>query len=127
MFSITSSGSFSKTDHFLKSMTRMNDIVVATMHECGQKGVTALSDHTRVDSGRTSHSWGYIVESDANGCSITWTNSDVEGGFPVAIMLQYGYATGTGGYVPGRDYINPAIRPIFDEISDKLWKAVTSV
>ena len=125
-FSITSTGSFDKTTKFLNSMTRINSTVTSLMHECGQQGVNALADHTPTSSGRTAHSWGYQVESSAKGCSITWTNSDVEGGFPVAIMLQYGYATGTGGYVQGRDYINPAIRPIFDQIADKIWKAVTS-
>jgi hypothetical protein len=66
------------------------------------------------------------VEKKGGSCSITWTNSDVENGFPVAIMLQFGYGTGTGGYVQGRDFINPAIRPMFDEIANQVWKAVTS-
>jgi hypothetical protein len=124
--SATSTGSFDKTTKFLQDMARINSTVMSAMHECGQQGVNALSDHTPVSTGRTAHAWGYEVEGDAKGCSITWTNSDVESGFPVAIMLQYGYATGTGGYVQGRDYINPAIKPIFDQIADKIWKAVTS-
>jgi hypothetical protein len=124
--SVTSTGSFDKTTKFLEAMTRINATVMALMHDCGQQGVQALSDHTPVDSGIAAHSWGYRVEGDSHGCSITWTNADIESGFPVAIMLQYGYATGTGGYVQGRDYINPAIKPIFDQIADKLWKAVTS-
>jgi hypothetical protein len=126
VISIESSGSFDNTTKFLKSMGKIKPTVVSAMHECGQQGVSALADHTRVSSGRTAHSWGYEIKDDSHGCTITWTNSDVENGFPVAIMLQYGYATGTGGYVRGRDYINPAMKPIFDQIAEKIWKAVTS-
>lgn len=92
----------------------------------GQRGVDALSSATPFESGLASNSWSYIVEGGRNGCRIVWMNADVENGFPVAIMLQYGYGTGTGGYVAGRDYINPAMRPIFDQIAETVWKAVTS-
>lgn len=126
MFSIKQSGSFDKTTRFLQQMSNFNNIVLAELRASGQKGVNALASATPYSSGIAAHSWGYEVESNESGCSITWTNSDIEHGFPVAIMLQYGYATGTGGYVQGRDYINPAIRPIFDEIADRVWKVVTS-
>jgi hypothetical protein len=71
-------------------------------------------------------SWGYEIRQNRGGFAIIWTNSDIENGFPVVIMLQYGHGTGTGGYVQGRDFINPAIRPIFDDIAQTVWKAVTS-
>lgn len=89
-------------------------------------GIGALAAATPHDSGLAASSWGYKVENSSGGVSISWTNTDVEGGFPVAIMLQYGHGTGTGGYVAGRDYINPAMKPIFDKIADRVWKAVTS-
>lgn len=124
MISITTSGSFSKTEHFLKAVSKLN--IMGILEQCGQKGVNALSSATPVDTGRVAGSWGYEVSSRGGFYTITWTNSDVENGFPVAIMLQYGYGTGTGGYVQGRDYINPAMRPVFDQIADRVWKAVTS-
>jgi hypothetical protein len=91
-----------------------------------QLGVDALANAVPKDSGLASQNWGYEVSQNGGGVRITWTNSDIENGFPVAIMLQYGYGTGTGGYVQGRDYINPAIRPVFDQIANTVWKAVTS-
>jgi hypothetical protein len=71
-------------------------------------------------------SWSYEIERSGRSVTIKWLNTDIENGFPVAIMLQYGHGTGTGGYVQGMDYINPAMRPIFDSIADQVWKAVTS-
>ena len=124
MFRVTSRGSFSKTESFLRNAQRVN--IVQILHEGGREGVVALSLATPVESGLTAASWRYEVSARNGRYSISWLNSDVEGGFPVAIMLQYGYGTGTGGYVQGRDYINPAIQPIFDRISNKVWKAVTS-
>ena len=85
-----------------------------------------MSAATPKDSGLSAGSWDYTVEQTRSSATITWINTDVEGGFPVAIMLQYGHGTGTGGYVAGRDYINPAMRPIFDQIAESVWKAVTS-
>lgn len=124
MISTSVSGSWSKTESFLRSIYKLDITDILRLY--GQAGVQALSSATPVDSGLTAASWGYEIEEKNGSVTITWTNSDVENGFPVAIMLQYGYATGTGGYVQGQDYINPAIQPIFDEIADKVWKAVTS-
>jgi hypothetical protein len=124
MFSLTSSGSFDKTESFLKAMKKLD--VSSIMKECGELGVTALSDATPIRTGLTATSWGYEISVKKGVYTIAWTNSDVHHNFPIAIMLQYGHATGTGGYVQGRDYINPAIRPIFDQIAIKVWKAVTS-
>jgi hypothetical protein len=96
------------------------------LDSAGREGVAALAAATPVESGLAENSWDYEVSGGGGVYTITWTNSDVENGFPVAIMLQYGHGTGTGGYVQGRDYINPAIRPIFDKIANDVWKVVTS-
>jgi hypothetical protein len=122
--SFESSGSFDKTMSFLKRAASVD--IAAIMHACGYEGVNALSRATPIDTGRAAHSWSYEVSAGAGFYVITWLNSDVENGFPVALMIQYGHGTGTGGYINGYDYINPAIRPIFDKIRDTAWKAVTS-
>lgn len=124
MFSIASSGSFKKTEAFLKAMSKLD--ILGVLNSAGQEGVTALSLATPIESGLAAHSWAYEASRQGGVYTIVWMNSDVENGFPVAIMLQYGYGTGTGGYVQGRDYINPAMRPIFDKIANDVWKAVTS-
>ena len=125
MITFESSGSFDKTESFLKRMF-LGDPIINALQRYGQMGVSALANASPVESGLTAQSWGFEVERSRGGYSITWTNHDIENGFPVAIMLQYGHGTGTGGYVAGRDYINPAIRPIFDKIADEVWKVVTS-
>ena len=125
MISFTMSGSFRQTEAFLKKLSKLD--IPAILNANGQKGVEALASATPIDSGLASQSWGFEVTGSRGSCTITWTNSDVETGFPVAVMLQYGYGTGTGGYVQGVDYINPAIRPIFDQIATDVWKAVTSL
>jgi hypothetical protein len=124
MISFEFSGSFENTEAFLRSLAKVN--VSAVLNANAQRGVTALASATPTDSGLASDSWGYEVSSAGGVYTISWTNSDIENGFPVAIMLQYGYGTGTGGYVQGRDYINPAMAPVFDEIANNVWKAVTS-
>lgn len=118
-------GSFKKTEAYLKKLSKLE--VLAILDAAGREGVSALSAATPLESGLASYSWGYKVEHKGGGYSVVWTNSDVENGFPVVIMLQYGYSTGTGGYVQGRDYINPALRPIFDKLADRVRKAVKSV
>lgn len=124
MLSISTSGSFKNTEAFLKAMMKLD--VLSVLDSCGKEGVTALSLATPVRSGLAASSWYYKVGGKDGKYTISWFNSDVENGFPVAIMLQYGYGTGTGGFVQGEDYINPAIKPIFDKIATKAWKAVTS-
>lgn len=124
MISATSTGSFKNTEKFLKSVSNLN--VMGVLQAGGKAGVAALAGSTPMESGRAASSWGYEVSKAGGVYTITWTNTDVENGFPVVIMLQYGYGTGTGGYVQGRNFINPAIKPIFDSIADKVWKAVTS-
>jgi len=96
------------------------------LQSAAQQGVAALAKATPRDSGLSANSWGFEIQKSSGGIMIGWTNSDVEEGFPVALMIQYGHGTGTGGYVQGRDYINPAMRPVFDQIAETVWKAVTS-
>ena len=126
MVSLSSNGSFKKTEHFLTQMLKLPATISSVMHQCGQEGVEALKNETPRESGRAANSWDYEVVEKNGRYILTWINTDVEEGFSVAIMLQYGYGTGTGGYVQGVDYINPTLKPIFDKIRDKVWKAVTS-
>lgn len=97
-----------------------------SLDKYARAGVAALASNTPVDSGVTAAAWGYEITSSKGSFTITWTNSNIVGGTPVAVMLQYGHGTGTGGYVPGRDYINPALKPIFDQITNEAWRVVTS-
>lgn len=124
MISWSSEGSFDKTFKFLAAMQKL-DIKKICDREA-QKGVRALVAATPVDSGIAANSWTYEIEHTNTTTTIWWKNTDVENGFPVALMLQYGHGTGTGGWIQGKDYINPAMRPIFDEIAETVWKAVTS-
>lgn len=126
MISVNSSGSFDRTIAFLKAAEKLPAAITRALHEAGQTGVTALANATPMKTGLTASRWGYKVGARRGVYSVVWTNDDIENGFPVAIMLQYGYGTGTGGFVQGQDYINPALKPIFDQIADKVWKAVTS-
>jgi hypothetical protein len=117
-------GDFKNTERFLKKMSSAD--LLAALKNLAQEGVRALSAATPVDSGLTANSWGYEITRSKSSSSITWTNSNIVAGKPIAIMLQYGHGTGTGGYVRGRDYINPAIQPVFDKIAEEAWKVVTS-
>lgn len=117
-------GSFKNTQRFLRKMSKFE--ITGLLTKYAARGVSALESATPYESGLAARSWYAEVKVTPEYARITWLNSDVENGFPVAIMLQYGYATGTGGWVQGRDYINPAIRPIMDDISRAVWKVVTS-
>lgn len=124
MISFTVSRSGGRAEDYLRKLQRGD--IYNGLERLAQQGVTALESATPVDSGLAAGSWAFTIERSRGSARIEWVNNDVENGFPVAIMLQYGYGTGTGGYVQGRDYINPAIKPIFDMIADQVWKAVTS-
>lgn len=124
MISASSRGSFAKTEAFLKTAGKVD--IRRVLESQAQIGVRALEKATPRESGLAANSWGYEVTARRGFYSIAWTNSDIENGFPVAIMIQYGHGTGTGGYVQGKDYINPAIRPVFDKIAEQVWKAVTT-
>lgn len=94
--------------------------VADVLRSCGERGIEALSAATPVRTGKTAASWGFEAKTSSKGVTLTWTNSNVVNGVPIAIILQYGHGTGTGGYVHGRDYINPAMRPVFDEIESRI-------
>jgi len=123
MFSLDTKGDFMETRRFLKRASETN--IRTILDRYGQMGVEALSAATPKDSGRTAESWGYNVKMGSGSAVLSWTNSNVNKGVNIAIILQYGHGTGTGGYVQGRDYINPAMQPVFDQIADDLWKEVT--
>lgn len=118
-------GDFRKTEKLLKKSLGINYRDV--LEKYAQQGVAALSSATPVNTGLAASSWGYEIIQNGSSISIIWTNSDIENGFPVAIMLQYGHATRGGGYVQGIDYINPALRPIFSKLAEAAWKEVTSL
>lgn len=117
-------GDFNKTEKFLKKMKSSEFQNI--LEQYGQIGVDALSRATPVDSGTTAASWSYEIDRNNGGLAIYFLNSHENKGVNIAIILQYGHGTGTGGYVQGRDYINPAIKPVFDQMSSDLWKMVTS-
>jgi hypothetical protein len=116
-------GDFKNTEKFLTNATKTNLRRVLEVY--GVEGVRVLANATPVDSGETAGSWGYEINVSKGSYSISWTNANVNNGVSVAIVLQYGHATRNGGYVQGRDYINPAIRPIFDKMAEKAWEEVT--
>lgn len=121
---ISSSGSFKNLDGWFSRMRRMNKLK-EILERYGVRGVDALSNATPEDTGETANSWKYRVVVDKTGWNIEWYNTNVIDGRNIAILIQYGHATGTGGYVVGRNYINPAMQPIFDEMAEELWKEVT--
>lgn len=124
MIVIKHSGNFKNTEKFLKKMSKRNCNYIYEKY--AKEGVDALASATPVASGLTANSWGYEIHSSGSAVTICWTNTNVVNGVPIAIVLQYGHATRNGGYVEGVDYINPAIRPIFDRIADEVWKEVTT-
>lgn len=120
---LSSTGDFKHSRRFLKNITKKQ--FFKNLSYYGQKGVDALSKATPVDTGKTAASWGYKITEEEGKVTIAWTNSNVVNGIPIAIIIQYGHATGNGGWVEGRDYINPALQPIFDGILRDVWKEVT--
>ena len=125
MITFRHKGDFGKTEKFLRKASKAD--ISNILHKYGRKGVSALAAATPVDSGLTASSWSYEVSISRQSYTIAWSNSYINKGVPIAIILQYGHGTGTGGYVQGRDYINPAIQPIFDEIADSAWREVTKL
>lgn len=116
-------GSFRNTNRFLNRMQRKEHLKVVEKY--GRIGVNALAAATPVDSAETAQSWYYEIIERPGYFSLQWLNSHKKAGIPIAVLIQYGHGTGTGGYVQGRDYINPAMRPIFDQIAHDMWKEVT--
>ena len=122
---ITQRGSFDHTEQYLRHLSQDN--LFATLSKYGSLGVSALSNATPVRSGLTANSWYYEIVQRKGYYSIRWHNRNIHEGKPIAILIQYGHGTGTGGYVQGRDYIMPAIRHIFDQMAADAWKEVTKV
>ena len=119
---LTSKGDFNNTFKFLKKMEKFQ--VTKILDKYGKMGVNALANATPHDSGKTAESWGYEISVKKEGATIHWTNTNQNNGVYIAVILQYGHGTGTGGYVRGVDYINPAIRPVFDKIVEEAWMEV---
>lgn len=123
MINIQHKGSFKNTEDFLNRMS--NGHMFDALSRFGAQGVAALAAATPTDTGLTAASWSYEVVSRKGYFSIIWSNSNSPGGKPIAILLQYGHGTRSGGYIQGRDYIMPAIMPVFDQIASSAWKVVT--
>lgn len=124
MIRIRQKGDFSKTTKYLASVQNLPSKV--NLEKYGQIGVEALASATPSRSGLTAGSWSYEIESTGTTASINFLNSNINDGVQIAVILQYGHGTGTGGYVQGIDYINPAIRPVFEQMSDAIWKEATT-
>lgn len=125
MLTIRQKGDFSKLTRYL---VRLDQVVKrADLDKYGKEGVAALESATPVETGLTAKSWTYQIERKKGSASITFYNTNIQNGIPIAIILQYGHGTGTGGWVEGRDYINPSIQPIFDKIAENAWREVTSL
>lgn len=125
MISFRQKGDFSKLTRYLE---RAKNVVKAgRLDKYGREGVAALSSATPIDSGETRNSWYYQVTNNKGSATISFYNSNIQNGVPIAIILQYGHGTRTGGWVEGRDYINPAIQPIFDKIVAEAWREVTKL
>lgn len=118
-------GDFSKVTKYLERVKESSRIGI--LEKYGREGVAALSSATPVRTGLAASSWYYKIERGNGYAKIIFLNSDVENGFPVAVMLQYGHGTGSGGWVEGKDYINPAIQPVFDKIAKSAWREVTKL
>lgn len=123
MITFESQGDWKMTRNWFDRMTKLDLALI--MNQFGKEGVSALKAATPSRSGETAASWNYEVTRKGNNWKITWTNSHVNKGANIAVLIQYGHGTRNGGYVVGRDYINPAIRPVFDKIAAKAWKEVT--
>lgn len=124
MVIVKQKGDFSKMEKFLNTISKK--LYYRNLQKYAEQGVAALASATPIDSGTTANSWDYEIRQTKNSVSIYWTNSNVNKGVPIAVIIQYGHGTRNGGYVQGRDYINPAMRPIFDKIAENVWKEVTS-
>ena len=125
MISFRQKGDYSKVTRYLEKAKR--GARIKDLDKYGREGVAALASATPVDTGKTANSWYYEIVRSNGSVSIQFANSNVQNGVPIAIILQYGHGTGTGGWVQGRDYINPAIQPIFDKLANDAWREVTKL
>lgn len=125
MISFRQEGDFSKVTRYLERIKEAMKLGI--LDKYGREGVAALASATPVDTGLTAQSWRYEIKHSNGSAEIVFENTNIQNGVPIAIILQYGHGTGTGGYVQGRDYINPAIQPIFDRIVEEAWREVTKL
>lgn len=125
MITFRQKGDFSKLTNYLEKAKEA--VKLGDLDKYGREGIAALSSATPVDTGKTASQWYYKIERKSNSVSITYCNSNVQNGVNIAIILQLGHGTGTGGWVEGRDYINPAIQPIFDKLAKDAWEEVTKL
>lgn len=125
MITFRQKGDFSKASRYLERLKEAAKLGV--LDKYGREGVAALASATPTETGLTASSWTYEIERKGSSVSIVYKNSNINKGVPIAVILQYGHGTGTGGLVQGRDYINPAIQPVFDRIADEAWKEVTRI
>lgn len=125
MIKVTQRGNFKYLGAVLKRLQNRDSEIYARLKPFAEAGVRALSAATPVDTSKTANSWSYKITLEKKTTTITWINKNVNNGANIAILLQYGHATGTGGYVSGYDYINPAIRPVFDQINTEVWTNIT--
>ena len=123
MITFKQHGDFRNLTNFLERAKEPFNLSILDVY--GKEGVAALASATPIDSGNTANSWYYKIDRDNSSASITFYNSNIQNGVPIAIILQYGHGTNHGGWVEGRDYINPAIQPVFDKIANEAWKEVT--
>ncbi len=117
-------GDWKKTEKYLENLTKRR--YYNKLKAFAEVGLKALEQSTPVRTGKTASSWGYEIVQDDNGAKIFWTNSNINNGVPIAVILQYGHGTGTGGYVQGIDYINPAMQPVFAKIVEDFSKEVAN-
>lgn len=122
-YEMTGGAKFSKTREYLNKL--LNKDYVSKVEQYAQRGVEALAMATPVRTGKTANSWGYTIEQTKEAITITWTNSNINEGAQIALLLQYGHGTRTGGYVKGQDYINPALKDVFKDIENCVWKEVS--
>lgn len=125
MISFRQKGDFKKLNSYLEKLEEV--IKLGKLNKYGERGVSALASATPVDTGLTASSWQYSINREKDSVSISFENTNINNGVSIAILLQYGHGTRNGGYVQGRDYINPAIQPLFDQIAEEAWKEVTRV
>ena len=125
MISFRQKGDFSKTMQFLVKAKK--GVKLSDLDKYGREGVAALASATPVDTGETANSWYYEIVHENGAIAITFNNSHIQNGVPIAVIIQLGHGTGTGGWVEGRDYINPAIQPLFDKIAENAWREVAKL
>lgn len=125
MISFRQTGDFSKLTRYLEKSK--NAVRLSGLEKYGREGVAALASATPRDTGKTAESWSYEIKVTKDSLAITFNNSNIQNGVPIAVIIQYGHGTNNGGWVQGRDYINPAIQPIFDRLAKDVWKEVTKV